>query len=228
MYSSLISILLLNYTFVQAKFAPAGPELDLVLRQIGDFDFDLIKVEDQGHEEVAFLRRRASPGEDLDTEKDCKDDDCAQYRAWEDEEWEEEGIGEDEEISEEGVVGERDALEDITIRNVNSDDPLTHSLSRRGKRDACICKNTIIDGKEEAEPCLKVALQSYPGLGAKGITSVTVAKQSNYALPHTNIFVVRKSIRLCRLFAAQSYGLVHIEKYKETDTWSQILRGTYT
>lgn len=134
---------LLGHVFAKAEFFPSGPELDLVLRRIGDFDLDLVRVEERGDEDVIYLRRRAEGGEG------CKENDCATFKAWAIEN------GEEEELKE----SETDTEEDVTARDI---DP-PHRLARRGKpKPATICKHTKIDGKTTEETEIKFESYAYP------------------------------------------------------------------
>jgi len=172
------SYALLTFLFTcvlaQVDFVPSGPELDLVLRQIGDFDLNLLKVEDGGSEDVIYLQRRAPPTEDLDSDG-CKKDDCAKFKSWAVEGGDEKELKD----SETPEDTKRDAIGARAIASFSGgfpDEP--HYLSKRGKpKPAKICGNTKIDGKSTVEPAIEWESHSYPD--NKAVEKVCITTKSN-------------------------------------------------
>jgi hypothetical protein len=197
MHLNMFLMALLGHGFVQAKLVANGPELDLVLRQMGDFDFDIISVEDQGDEDVFYFRRAAPVEQGKPKEDDCEKDDCAAFNAWSGEEMSQEDDkdeGDDgEDDNQNNAVGKRETT--IASGGTSS----SHTLSKRKPKPAKLCAKTLIDGKTTFEPQIQFQSHAYPAAGNKKIKDVSmISKYCTFTV--TDVYPVSKSVRLCRIF----------------------------
>lgn len=181
MRSLMTLALLLSSGIAIGKFVPSGPELDLILREIGDYDLDLVGAAESDEEDLIFLQRRVPEGTS-DTEA-CTDD-CAGFKAWE--------TGDEPTTSLETPDTTDDSGSSNFVSRVirgfvnNSTTPQNsialHSLSKRAAKDSDVCAKTKIDGNKHDEGPINLVSYSYPNLDAISKVNKHLPKYSPFSL----------------------------------------------
>lgn len=166
---SILFTCLLSHALAKTDFVPSGVELDLVLREIGDFDLDLVGIEERGDEDVVYLNKRTPYVGDPNQK--CEDNDCETWKAWAYE-------SKDYEEFKDSQVSDGTDPADMR-RSLTENTTSLHRFTKRGKpKPASICKKTKIDGKSSYEK--PIVFESYGYPDNKAVEKVSLSAPSTF------------------------------------------------